>query len=852
MSQETQEMQKFGRRFSASMIILASSVSALPVLAQQTTKPAANAERGLEDIVVTAQRRSESVQDVPIAISAFSPAELERRNITEALDLVQYVPNLIGHNNTGLGTANTYYLRGLGNTETIATFDPPVGSYIDDIYISRQNANNFSFFDVERIEVLRGPQGTLFGRNTTGGAINVILKKPGEVLGGYAEIGYGRFDKVSARASVDLPISANFLTKLSGYFTDDQGYVQNTTTGERLNDIRAYGARIGIQARASETITWDTSFTYSRDKGSNVVNFECDPLNRSVCNGRYASTGLRKNFAPGQSQFTNVTGAKANFPLGNDAESLLLISNVTAELSDTTTLNFITGYVYLKQKFALDFFDGRGGPSVGFVTDTATGRPTTVGMAETRAFPARLGGFSIVNDGKHSQFTQEIKLNGKLFDGFIDYVTGVYFINENNTTEFADVFFGNTIADRTLRNQTKALAGYVQADLNLTDQIKATAGVRYTDEEKNVTFLDNRAACAVAAPTVTCINSSAFGSVDVDFNPATPGVAIPTKSSEKIWTPRFALNFKASDDMLLFASATRGFKSGGWNARGTTLQTLLPFGPEKVWTYEGGAKTEWLDNRLRFNVTGFYSQVKDFQVPSAFLNPTSGALTFITRNFADLDNKGVEIEAQAMPIEGLTLFASAGIQDAEYKVNRSAPTVDAFNVLSVNAQQAECVAALAGSASPRGDTRSALLRAGGNCGVGIVDPQGRISKPVRSPDLTISGGMNYELQLGGGKLIPAVNLIYTSSQEVGTSNATIYRSSAGVYNAIGDGEVIVGSFSKAKVLVNASMAFETSDALWKATVECDNCFGKNYIQSALNYSYINPPTTWQIKLRRKF
>ena len=140
------------------------------------------------EIIVT-QRRS-GVQNVPIMISAFSSAQLQSQGVANTLELGRFVPNLVSMNNTGIGSANAFYLRGLGNTETIPTFDPPVGTYVDDIYLSRQNANNINLFDVERVEVLRGPQGTLFGRNTTGGAVNVILKQPGDEFGGFAEIGY--------------------------------------------------------------------------------------------------------------------------------------------------------------------------------------------------------------------------------------------------------------------------------------------------------------------------------------------------------------------------------------------------------------------------------------------------------------------------------------------------------------------------------------------------------------------------------------------------------------------------------------------------------------------------------------
>ncbi|MCU0892155.1 MAG: Plug domain-containing protein, partial [Sandarakinorhabdus sp.] len=157
------------------------AVAATPALAQAAKNDTIVEDTGaIEDIIVTAQRRRERAQDVPIAITAFSAEALQARGVVNALDLTQFVPNLVGLNNTGLGTANAYYLRGLGNTESIATFDPPVGTYVDDIYISRQNANNFNLFDVERVEVLRGPQGTLFGRNTTGGAISVVMREPGE------------------------------------------------------------------------------------------------------------------------------------------------------------------------------------------------------------------------------------------------------------------------------------------------------------------------------------------------------------------------------------------------------------------------------------------------------------------------------------------------------------------------------------------------------------------------------------------------------------------------------------------------------------------------------------------------
>ena len=211
----------------------------------------------LEEVIVTSERREASVQDVPIAVSAFGEELVEQLQIDDALDLIHVVPNLFGGNNTGLGTANMYYLRAQGNDESIATFDPPVGTYVDDVYITRQNINNVALFDVERIEVLRGPQGTLYGRNTTGGALSVIMKKPGESFGGFVEVGAGSYGRTTLRGSVDIPVSDNLLTKISGYWVEDDGYLENRRDGKDYNDAELSGIRLATRWLISDSMTWD-------------------------------------------------------------------------------------------------------------------------------------------------------------------------------------------------------------------------------------------------------------------------------------------------------------------------------------------------------------------------------------------------------------------------------------------------------------------------------------------------------------------------------------------------------------------------------------------------------------------
>jgi iron complex outermembrane recepter protein len=792
------------------------------------------------DIVVTAQRREENVQDVPIAISAFSAEQLAAQGISNTLQLGQYVPNLVAQNNTGLGSANAYYLRGLGNTESIATFDPPIGTYVDDIYISRQNANNLSLFDVERVEVLRGPQGTLFGRNTTGGAINTIMRQPGDEFGGYAEIGYGSFNRILARASVDVPLSDTFGAKISGYYQNDRGYVRNVTTGERLNDDDGWGVRLGLRGELSDGVTWQGSYTHTVSEAENTLNFECNPVTPTDCNGRFATTGLREGLNQATSPYAPlaIRGRKANYGLGNRTTSDLITSNLSFDIGSNAELSFITGFVSLTQEFGLDFFDGRGGPSL------AVPNPPVRGFGR--------GGFTIVNDGQHEQFTQEIKLNGELGDGLIDYVVGAYYFREDNRTDFADVFnlftgapggLGLLLGDRIIRNDTEAWAGYAQADLNL-GQITLTAGIRYTDETKTFSISDNRASCNDGTLEATCLANA---------NMIAPsGIAIPREQTARIWTPRFAINWQPNNDMLFFVSATRGFKSGGWNARGTVASQLLPFAPERVWSYEVGTKLDLFDRLLRLNITAFRMDVSGLQAPSALVN-ANGSLTFLTRNFADYRNEGVEAEIVLRPFSGMTLYANIGYQDDRYVLPNGAPAVDIYGIQSVAAQQAACRAQIATGAIPLGPGTPA-------CGAGIVAPNGNIAEPVRTPDWSLAIGASYRAPLANGwTLTPSVNASYRSASEVGTSQVTLYNQpitgTNGTFpsNPFGNGAVITGSESPAAWLVNASVRLAAPEDRWALSLECTNCFNESFAQSTLaNYTYLNRPREYMIRARAAF
>ena len=788
----------------------------------------------LEEITVTAQRREEKIQDVPIAISAFSESQLAALNVTETLGLVKLIPNLLGFNNTGLGTANGYYLRGIGNTESIASFDPPVGTYADDVFISRQNANNLGLFDVDRIEVLRGPQGTLFGRNTTGGAINVILKKPAETFGGFMEVGFGQFNQFSVRGSVDVPISDRILTKFSAYSVKDDGYVSNPVTGDNnLNNSESLGLRAAVRFLVSDAVTWDISGQYGEDEGANLLNFAATgPQTASdspsaitsiaqrcvgiVTRSRFSCTGIPSSGTP----FANlVTGDKRFNNLGNEVKNFLLTSNLSWD-AGFGTFNFITGYVDLSQKFALDFFNGTARSTV----YNGVSVPVAVSQGVIDA-----GGFSIVNDGNHRQISQEIKLTGELNDR-MRYVAGAYYFSEDNKTDFADLFglsigTGPVVApattagppfvgvtavleDRILKNKATAWAAYSQWDFTVADDWTFTIGGRYTDEEKKIAFLANANPMLnspLAANRITTANLVAAG--------------IPLTQQTRLFTPRVAVKYDVNQDVNVFASATRGFKSGGWNARGTTPVANQPFAPEKVWSYELGLRSEWLDRKLRLNLTAFKLDIEDLQTPSAFTAP-SGAISFITRNFAGLKNQGIEAELIWQPVEDLTLFAFVGTQDAEYK------DIDP----SIIAQQGICRSALTGVAT----APLTLAQSRAQCSSGIVNPAGNIAPPVRTPD-TLTVGGSYRFRLGESlTLTPNFAWAKTGDNNVGTNGAPI-------------------SLVDAYDTVDAGLTLANEDAGWQIQANCRNCSDELQIVSTLSeLPYVQDPRTWSLTFKYNF
>ncbi len=716
-------MKNYFQRSGLPMLVSAAITTVLPNVASAQ----------LEEVLVTAERRVASVQDVPIAVSAYGEEMIERLQIDDTLDLINVVPNLFGGNNTGLGTANMYYLRAQGNDESISTFDPPVGTYVDDVYITRQNVNNVALFDVERIEVLRGPQGTLYGRNTTGGAISVVMKKPSDTMQGYVEAGAGNWGKTMVRGSIDLPLSDSVLTKFSAYYVDTDGYLENRTDGKDYNEADLTGIRAALRWLISDSMTWDIAVDGGKSEVANIHGFLDG-------DDRYSLSVLGSGLPMG--------GGMSDY--GNEVDTLNITSNLAWDAMGGTA-NLILGARSIEQDFLLNF------PfSLDFFPDF----------------------FIIDNQGEHDMYSAELKWSGDIMDGRAFLQTGVYYMDEDNEVDFVDYLdlaavgvpappstAFTTLADRVLSNTTESVAVYAQADIKIGDNGTLTLGARYTDEEKTVDFQG----------TVNSAGMVAAG--------------IPLSQSEQEITPRIAYAHKFTDNFMMYASATNGFKSGGWNARGSSSAALQAFAPETIWSYELGMRGDWIDGRLRTNITLFYSDLEDLQTTSA--TPDG---QFLTTNAGGLEVPGIEAEITALPTDNWQIFAALGWQNAEYK---DLP---------------------GGCVTP-------------NANLAAYDADCNIAEPKRSPHQTYTLGTSVDFSLGGVTVTPNIMLRYLGSQYPGTRN---------------------GGYNESVTLLNAGVKLSMADSRWELNLECKNCGDKTYTQSFLFTRYYNLPVTYLATLKYRF
>ena len=657
--------------FASLGVSLAALMTATMAAAQTTSNtnstPGAQDSGALEEVTVTAQRHTEDLQKVPVAVTSFSAEKLADQQVLDTLDLGRLVPNMFAGNNVGQASANVYYIRGLGQTQSFPTFEPQVGTYVDDIYISRQNANNFALFGVDQLQVLNGPQGTLFGRNSTGGAIVVTLQKPGTEFGGDVSASYGSFDGFSGHASVDMPVSDEFLTRTSIFGITNNGYVNDVTTHEKLNGVNDIGVReaFTVLPKGLSNVRWDLSVDYERNDQANLLN-QPGPNGERISYSGFSTQGGA--LAP------YLVGDKGQLGQGVVVQSWGTASNIAVILG-SGTLNFITGFRGLNQALAADFAVG----------------PFPLALFDT----VNTGEIALGQTLRSYQFSQEVKWTDQVSDRF-NYTVGAFYLFENNRNDYGQVlqFFGPAfpLNDQTDINDTISEAVYAQGDYKIMPDLTLTLGGRFTHEIKSVDAYPNQPGLGYTTAQIAAL--------------------YPTHLDANEFTPRIALQYQVNDGLMVFASATRGFQGGGWNGlTGTNPQDFNSFKPETIWSYETGFRYQSSDNRFRLNTTAFYENIDDYQLLSD--NPFTHS--FDTSNGANMYAYGLEGSITWRPIDRLTFDGNFSSMKAGY-----------FDQIAlIRNQQAACIAGVPGNCD------SGIVKANGQLATPVYTPPLDISASVK-------------------------------------------------------------------------------------------------------------------------
>jgi iron complex outermembrane receptor protein len=612
------------------------------------TAPALAQGAGLEEIVVTARKREESLMETPVSITAFSTDELTAMNVSSVDMIAEQTPNLVfdsTSNISGSSNSASIFIRGIGQRDYTLAVEPGVGIYIDDVYLAHSLGNVLDVVDVERIEVLRGPQGTLFGRNTIGGAIRVVTKKPTEEFEGMAELTIGELDRRDIKAQLNIPLNDELFFRISGLSQQRDGYVDqpllNRKTGDR--DSNSVVGQLRWVPRDDFTLDFMVTDVRDRSNGAAMVLLTADEVPPDGSGPQRFADQVAPEIADVDPtvldfllgpEFIGWDGdecpctdfSDTAIPQSLDTTSLAL--TLDWEINDALALKSITGFRTLETDF------GRDGDHVPY------------------AQQVELFFFT-----EYDQWSQELQLSGTAFGERLNWITGLYYYTEDGQSddfiEFAtlDLLSGGEF-------ETDTWAAYGQGTYDITDALSLTVGLRYTDEEKT-TIIDGTQHQVVIA----FLGSNSFKSpANPPFQVVPPGTY---KDDITETEPYVNLTYNFTDDLMGYASYSEGFKGGGTQVRNGPIGFLPRFGPEKAEVFEVGAK--WVLPRLRTNISaaGFFTDYSDLQI-TANVTPPGFQPTSVVTNAGDAEITGVEVEVQSRPTDALTINAGLAWLDAEY------------------------------------------------------------------------------------------------------------------------------------------------------------------------------------------
>jgi len=592
-------------------LLAALALCAEPAFSQSSTDEGVGAAP--VEVVVTARRRAENLQDVPIAVSVYSADQLAETAASDITALQQTTPNLTLQVARGSNSTLIAFIRGVGQQDPLWGFEPGVGLYVDDVYIARPQGAVLDVYDIERVEVLRGPQGTLYGRNTIGGAVKYVTKPIGAEPRLNAQVNLGSFQQHDGIVSGSTPLGEHFGIGGAVAVYRRDGFGTNLSTGaeEYNKDVNAY--RATMEWKPTEEVLFRLSGDYLDDQSN-------------ARHGHREAPGL--GLAAGATVLSNVYDNRAGIGDDNSVRSQGGSLLGQWELSEALTFKSISAYREGETDTLIDFDAG----------------PTNA--LDVPAFY------------KDHQFSQELQV---LWTGArMQAVAGLFYLNGSASGAF-DTVLG--IANLTIATAgevaTKSKAAFADVSFDLTDQWSLSIGGRYTNDDKTGT---------VYRQNFTGPRSPLFG------NPAAvPGLLRTSYANSRSFsefTPRASVRYKPMEELMLYASYGRGFKSGGFDMRGDAFAfpgTVNGYNPELVDTYELGIKTTTAGGRVSLAAAAFYSKYKDQQITSQFALPTTPpTIVSFVDNAASSDIQGVELESGLRFTDSLSATVQLGYIDAEF------------------------------------------------------------------------------------------------------------------------------------------------------------------------------------------
>ena len=622
-------------RLSAAIVLAGTGFNVPSALAQGAD--------GLEEIFVTARKREENIQDVGIAMSALSQTEVERSFARDIKDLAGMSPNLVIDDTAqGPGGVAAIYIRGVGVADVEKSFDPAVGVVIDGVFIGSNTGGILKSLDVSRIEVLRGPQGTLFGRNTIGGVINVERSKPTGELGGKIRASYGDYDTTNVEGILNFPVTDKLAAKLSAAsLQQKEGYYESVVTGDDVGseDYVSYG--VNLLFSPNDDVEVEYTYNYEdveQDTPPLLNNGQpgqlfcdaygyCSPsLDSTITGDRYkvASKGLFPR---------NPTDAVFNQTLPED------LVRKPLEATFGTDTHIVELRWDMQDDYRVDAIYGHWNSSETVLTDW-DGTPEML--------------YHTSRPGNWDQDSVELRLT-HAGDGNFNWVAGLYYWQSSfdiNLRSYIGFAAPGAILDiaQFASQDTESRAVFFEGDYAFTDSWSLTLGARYTEDEKS---------------------AEARGSVDTSVAPPggfPPGINGDPDDSWDEFTPKVGLKYQISDDAMVYATYSKGYRAGGFLSRVSSYsEAVTPYDQETVENYELGVKSEWLDNTLRMNFTLFLMNYDDKQEEIHLPDLLSGTgQKTVVANAATAEMKGAEFEMQAFPVEGLSLRANLAYLDASY------------------------------------------------------------------------------------------------------------------------------------------------------------------------------------------